>query len=91
VYGKLGITTSTLPESNWVRTQSNGHQVNLKPMDDPEKAIPNLRGMTARDAMYLLENMGLIVDLKGNGRVRQQSLRPGHRARPNQKIVLYLG
>ena len=27
--------------------------------------MPNVKGMTARDAVYLLEDMGYIVEIKG--------------------------
>ncbi len=91
VYDNLHLATSEMPAANWMRTNSNGHQINLSPIEDPKKVVPNVRGMSARDATYLLENLGLQVDLKGSGKVRQQSLSPGYRVQSRKKIVLYLG
>ena len=53
------------------------------------KLIPDVRGMGPRDAVYLLENMGLTVELEGVGKVAQQSIAPGTK-RNRQKIKLTL-
>ena len=52
--------------------------------------MPNVKGMVAMDALYLLENMGLEVDLKGQGRVIKQSLKAGAKIKENQIIELIL-
>jgi len=41
--------------------------------------IPDVRGMGARDAVYLLEKLGLRVNLNGAGRVVSQSFNPGQK------------
>ena len=46
--------------------------------------------MSARDALYLLENMGLEVALRGSGTVRTQSLLPGYRIGEGTRITLFL-
>ncbi len=56
-----------------------------------EEEIPDVRGMGARDAVYLLESSGLQVRLSGIGRVKNQSLRPGTRFKKGQTITLILG
>lgn len=46
-----------------------------------EKVVPNVVGMGMRDALYLLENQGLRVEINGKyGKVRSQSIRAGTRA-----------
>ena len=52
--------------------------------------VPNVKGMVAMDALYLLENMGLEVDFKGQGRVIKQSLKAGAKIKENQIIELIL-
>ena len=52
--------------------------------------MPNVKGMVAMDALYLLENMGLEVDFKGHGRVIKQSLKAGAKIKENQIIELIL-
>ncbi len=51
--------------------------------------VPDVRGMGARDAVYLMEYAGLSVKINGVGKVRQQSVPPGTTARGN-RVVLYL-
>ena len=42
-------------------------------------SIPNLKGMAAMDAISLLENLGLKVDLEGKGKVTEQSINEGEK------------
>jgi cell division protein FtsI (penicillin-binding protein 3) len=51
--------------------------------------IPDVRGMGARDAFYVLENLGLSVSVFGRGRVVRQNLLPGTPIK-GQKIEIFL-
>ena len=53
--------------------------------------IPDVKGMGLKDALYLLEQEGLFVHIKGKGRVRAQSVAPGTIAQRGQEIILELG
>lgn len=55
-----------------------------------ETIIPNVVGMPAMDAIPLLENLGLRVDVKGNGKVTKQSLEAGKKIGSQKRIVLEL-
>ena len=52
--------------------------------------IPNVLGLTAKDAVFLLESRGLIVRLTGCGRVTKQSLNPGILPTKGQLIKIEL-
>lgn len=52
--------------------------------------IPDVKGMGLKDAVYLLENKGLKVDVMGRGRVMNQSLTAGAGFTKGQKITLFL-
>jgi len=52
--------------------------------------MPDARGLTLRDALFLLENRGLRVQTTGTGRVREQSVAPGDPARRGQSVSLTL-
>jgi len=52
--------------------------------------IPNVFGLTAKDAVFLLESRGLIVKLVGYGRVIKQSLNPGILPTKGQLIKIEL-
>jgi cell division protein FtsI (penicillin-binding protein 3) len=55
-----------------------------------KNTMPNLKGMPGMDAIALLENMGMKVKVKGIGKVKSQSLRPGEILRKNIPITLEL-
>jgi cell division protein FtsI (penicillin-binding protein 3) len=44
-----------------------------------------------KDALYLLEQNGLKVNVKGKGRVVKQSLRPGSKVIKGKQIEIILG
>lgn len=52
--------------------------------------IPDLNGMGLKDALYVLENAGLIVKVKGSGAVRRQSVPAGTGFRKGDVIELEL-
>jgi len=52
--------------------------------------IPNIVGMSGMDAVALLGNMGLKVQVIGVGKVKKQSLKPGETVSKNQTITLEL-
>ncbi|HEY0298862.1 MAG TPA: penicillin-binding protein [Arachidicoccus sp.] len=54
------------------------------------KAMPNLSGMGLKDALYLCESLGLKVNVKGVGRVAQQSLASGVAVENGQRINISL-
>lgn len=91
VFAAVGIGTSLIPATNWIQTASAGHQLNLSPMEPQKGTVPNVRGMSARDAVVLLENLGFRVNLRGHGKVLRQSLLPGHRSSGLSNITLFLG
>lgn len=52
--------------------------------------IPDVRGMSGRDAVNLLEEMGVRVRVSGVGKVQSQSLSVGTRVGKGTSITLYL-
>lgn len=55
-----------------------------------DSVTPNVVGMGLKDAVYLLENMGLKVAVRGRGRVMNQSLAAGTNYKKAQTISLIL-
>ncbi len=52
--------------------------------------MPNLKGMSAMDAIAILENMGLKVQTLGNGTVAKQSVKSGQKIKRQSLITLTL-
>jgi cell division protein FtsI (penicillin-binding protein 3) len=91
ICNELGISTHTLTEEEWVRASKAGSGVNWKKNIEGKDIVPDVTGMTFRDAIYLLEKSGLKVFYEGNGRVVKQSLNPGEKIGKGDRIFLRLG
>ncbi|MBN2522171.1 MAG: transpeptidase family protein [Bacteroidales bacterium] len=74
--------------SEWVTTEKKENCIELKSKNMVDNLVPNVVSMGLKDAVYLLENLGLEVDARGRGSVRSQSLAPGTRVKRGDKIIL---
>lgn len=88
---ELGISNHSQTEEEWVRSARNGTGVNWRKATASKGIVPDVTGMTFRDAIYLLENSGLNVFYEGSGRVVKQSLTAGSRAGKGGRIFIKLG
>jgi cell division protein FtsI (penicillin-binding protein 3) len=91
ICNELGISNHTLTEEEWVRASKVGTGVNWKKSIEGKDIVPDVTGMSFRDAIYLLEKSGLKVFYEANGRVTKQSLNPGGRISKGDKIFIRLG
>jgi cell division protein FtsI (penicillin-binding protein 3) len=63
--------------SNWVDVDPFETKMIIDRKQIKVSEVPDVRGMGARDAMYVLENLGMKVDIEGVGKVFKQSITPG--------------
>ncbi len=54
------------------------------------RSVPNVKGMSGMDAVSILENLGLRVEIRGNGKVKKQSISQGTDINKVEKIILEL-
>lgn len=99
VLTNLGINTN----ADWSGAFTNGNPVwgkasikdnkqiaLLKEEQTSDLQIPDVHGMGARDAVFLIEKRGVPVRIKGRGKVVKQSLEPGHSIKPGEVCMLML-
>ncbi len=62
------------------------------PLDETKRPelVPDVTGLSARDATHLLESFGLVVKITGKGLVKSQSLLPGVPYKSGDQISLSL-
>lgn len=88
----LGIAYRHEPlVTTWISSTTDGDQIVWKDNGSPSQGqVPQVRGMTLKDALFLLENCGLGVTVQGNkaGRVQAQSLLPGTKCAQGKHITL---
>lgn len=85
----LNIPYKKRDKKNWTKVDKKFNQMEMSEFQLNRKTIPDVRGMGARDAVYILENLGLKVKLNGIGKVYTQSLPPGIKIK-GQTIKLIL-
>lgn len=87
---ELGISNHSTTEEEWIKAAKNGNAVTWKKNVVIKDHVPDVQGMTLRDAIYLLEKTGLRVVHQGKGRVSEQSLSPGTRISKGSQIHIRL-
>ncbi|MCH3923987.1 MAG: PASTA domain-containing protein [Bacteroidales bacterium] len=77
--------------SNWIKCNKDNNKVfHYYNQKIETNVIPNVKGLTLRDAIYMLENMGVKVKFVGRGRVESQNIEQGQKIKPNTTITLTL-
>lgn len=83
-------TPATTPVWGQVRNTGRRRQQIVRTPVMPRGQMPDVIGMGARDAVYLIESRGARVVLQGTGRVSQQSKAPGTRLHKGERVTLTL-
>jgi cell division protein FtsI (penicillin-binding protein 3) len=86
----LGVSNHAGTTEEWVLAKRNYNSVKWMENEILPDRVPNVTGMTLRDAIPLLENHGLRVVYRGNGRISRQSMAAGSEISSGSKIVLDL-
>lgn len=96
VLSQIEVNSSGISEQSadgkpvWGSVTSNPDNVLFSKKEINGKVVPNVIGMGAKDAVYLLESMGLKARITGMGKVRSQSIPPGNTLRKGQTIQIRL-
>lgn len=88
---ELGVSNHSTTEEEWIKAAKNGSSVVWKKNAIVKDHVPDVTGMSFRDAIYLLEKSGLRVSFEGRGRVTEQSISPGTKISKGSRIYLRLG
>lgn len=76
--------------TDWVKMTQDSLVYQPQTLTLNRSLIPDVRGMGARDAVYLLEKMGLRTNLTGAGKVVSQSFTPGQKLVRGTTITITL-
>ena len=91
ICNEIGISNHGNDDSKWVKARIVNNGIAWKNVDAGKDRVPDVRGMTLRDAIYILENKSLKVKYEGTGRVTEQSLTPGSSMKTVNIIEIKLG
>lgn len=76
--------------TNWATLSKENTAPRLLPRGVSKNTVPELKGLTIKDALYICENLGLKVVVSGIGRVTEQSISPGNPLVQGSSIKLEL-
>lgn len=86
IYKFFGVSAKT-DDAEW---QRNVGRKEFQEMPIANNVMPDLSGMSLRDALYMTEQMGLQVQFSGKGFVRNQSIAAGEQVKKGQIIKIEL-
>jgi cell division protein FtsI (penicillin-binding protein 3) len=91
VYNFLDVKVNQTSDApDWVTPLVAGTLVSMQPGETAAGTMPDVTGMSAKDAVYLLEELGLKVMINGKGPVARQSLKPGDAISKGKIVILDL-
>lgn len=76
--------------SEWSHVRSSGSNISIVPRKISSTTVPSVVGLTAKDAVYLIERLGMHVYIRGNGKVVKQTVPAGSPAVAGGLIELIL-
>jgi cell division protein FtsI (penicillin-binding protein 3) len=94
IFSKLNVRYSdSAVQNNWSRIYANNTtaQTVLKGNAVQQNLMPDVKGLGLKDALYLLENIGLKVMTKGKGKVMTQSIPAGTPLTKGWTVLVELG
>jgi len=90
LYNRLGIDFESNTNAPFVVPQKGDKKVSLDKRYVGKKTVPNVHGMTAKDAVHVIESTGMDARIKGYGRVVKQSIKPGVKVAKGVTITITL-
>ncbi|CAD5284837.1 MULTISPECIES: penicillin-binding protein [unclassified Imperialibacter] len=92
ICNEFGVSNHEMADDEeWVKTRLVGKSIGWTANKVKEGLVPDVAGMTLRDALFVLENAGLKVRIEGDGRVESQSRMAGTRVSEGSEIKIKLG
>ncbi len=91
ILNKLNVRTEgRTSKESWGKASEDSIGVRLEQQALTAGIMPSVVGMGAKDAVYLLEKVGLRVNIAGVGKVTRQSIPSGHKFSKGQTVALQL-
>ncbi len=79
IFEYVGVDYKRKTDKRWVKVDPFENKMLVENGGVGNEKVPDVRGMGPRDAVYVLENLGMRVNVNGVGKVVAQNIRPGTR------------
>jgi len=91
VFATLNVSYGdSAAQGEWANVFANNYQPVIKSSMVSRQLMPNVKGMGFKDALHVLETMGVKVSVKGRGKVFNQSVAPGSIIAKGTSVLLEL-
>ncbi len=92
LYKEIGFNDKRFSkmDGKWIYAYGKDSTLAIRERVVKEDVVPNVKGMNPKDAVYMLEQMGLRVSIEGSGKVVNQSVPPNTRLIRGSSILLTL-
>lgn len=87
---KMPLTNNFSDASIAVITTDSVAKIVTQQKSIAQNIVPDVTGMSLKDAVYVLEKQGLHVRISGSGIIQSQSIAPGTFAKKGQTIIILL-
>ena len=87
-FAGIGINTASTAE--WFEVNKSNNATEYTATNTNNALMPQLKGMSVKDAVYLCDIKGLKVNIKGKGKVSAQSISPNKTIDKGQSVDLFL-
>jgi hypothetical protein len=77
LFAILDVQLPFYEDNTFIRTIDLKGEATAKSIELSDHFVPDVRGMSARDALYLLDLYGIRASIDGFGWVAEQSVNPG--------------
>lgn len=86
----LHINASYESRRGWGTTHRDSTRVTVSTLECDDGSMPSVKGLSLKDALYLLESKGLVVHVNGKGKVVSQSIRAGTAIHEGYNVTITL-
>lgn len=90
VFDAFGVRSKIQSASEMVISSTGTEEVVLYGRSIKDGLVPNVLGMNLKDAVYVLENLGMNVNVVGKGTVKRQSIPNGYKVQKGSTITIEL-
>ena len=90
IYTTTPIDNQSVDDAKQFQLIEKNYESYTNTVNKQHTIVPNVKGMSGMDAVSLLENIGLKVQISGNGKVDYQSIKKGTKLERGKTITLKL-
>lgn len=87
---KMNVVYKDKSATDWAAVNGRNTNAEVQSIAYVNNTMPVLKGMSLKDALYICENMGLNVNIEGEGKVTTQSIISGTIIKKGQSVNLEL-